>query len=220
MGLSRLRRLRCPARPDLRQELSLVKGFSARSPNVDARGPACLSDLVAWPLINLYHPELAGFVGPLSCEFAARRALLTSLPFPVGYGAALSLLLDAANTTGAPALAQTRLAAAPEADVPLPDLGEAAHTPLVAATSRAHGRDDLDEHAPGPLFLPLPGRFELRRVAVEERPPLGSIQPSAISSLTSTGPSGAIKTWPKAGGSGSFLFAVLLDILEDLLRYV
>jgi glucosyl-3-phosphoglycerate synthase len=130
---------------------------------------------MARPLINLYRPELAGFVEPLSAEFAGRRRLLTSLSFPAGYGAALSLLFDAAREVGIHALAQTRLGPSPETSVSLPDLGEAAYATLVAATTRAHGKEDSDERAPGPLFLPLPGRFELRRVAVEERPPLHNL---------------------------------------------
>ncbi len=163
-----------------RRELSFVKGFSARSDRAGGRGPEALSEFVAWPLINLYRPELAGFVDPLSSEFAARRALLASLPFPAGYGAALSLLLDASDAAGASALAQTRLAPHPEADVSLPDLGEAAYATHVATAARIHGQEDLDERAPGPLFLPLSGRFELRRVAVEERPPLDSLQQPAV----------------------------------------
>jgi glucosyl-3-phosphoglycerate synthase len=155
-----------------RQDLSFVKGFSARTNGTGGLGPEGLSELVARPLINLYRPELAGFVEPLSPEFAARRTLLASLSFPAGYGAALSLLLDAASTAGVRALAQTRLGPSPKTSVSLPDLGEAAYATLVAATTRAHGKEDSDERAPGPLFLPLPGRFELRRVAVEERPPL------------------------------------------------
>jgi glucosyl-3-phosphoglycerate synthase len=163
------------------QDLSFVKGFSTRTNGADELGPEGLSELVARPLINLYRPALAGFVEPLSPEFAARRTLLASLPFPAGYGAALSLLLDAASTVGVRALAQTRLGPPPETGVSLPDLGEAAYATLVAAAARTQGKEDLDERAPGPLFLPLPGRFELRRVAVEERPPLDSIQPSAVS---------------------------------------
>jgi glucosyl-3-phosphoglycerate synthase len=150
-------------------DLSFVKGFSAEPANGEG---TALSELVARPLINLYRPELAGFIEPLSAEFAARRTLLTSLPFPAGYGAALSLLLDAADVGGVSALAQTRLGPRPAANISLPDLGEAAYAILVAATARAHGEEVLDERAPGPLFLPLPGRFESRRVAVEERPPL------------------------------------------------
>jgi hypothetical protein len=93
----------------------------------------------------------------------------------------LSIVLDAASTAGVLALAQTRLGPPPETGVSLPDLGEAAYATLVATAARTQGKEELDERAPGPLVLPLPGRFELRRVAVEERPPLDSVQPSAIS---------------------------------------
>ncbi len=155
-----------------RGSLSFVKGFSAEP--TDGLGPEGLSELLTRPLINLYRPELAGFVEPLSAEFAARRALLMSLPFPAGYGATFSLLFDVTRAAGVHALAQTRLGPRSRPQVPLADLGEAAYaTPTAAA--RTHGDEDLEERAPGPLFLPLPGRFELRRVAVEERPPLISL---------------------------------------------
>ena len=159
-----------------REELGFVKGFSTEPAGDSSGASATLSELVARPLINLYRPELAGFVDPLSAEFAARRTLLGSLPFPAGYGAALSLLLDVARLAGVGALAQTRLGPRPETKVLLPDLGEAVYAILVAVTARAH--EELDEHAPGPLFLPLEGRFESRRVAVEERPPLDTLKPT------------------------------------------
>ena len=41
----------------------------------------------------------------------------------------------------------------------------------------------LEDHAPGPLFLPLPGNtasLAQRRVAVEERPPLESLQQPSV----------------------------------------
>ena len=155
------------------EELSLVKGFSAEPAGDASEASTTLSELVARPLINLYHPELAGFVDPLSAEFAARRTLLGSLPFPAGYGVALSLVLDAAQIAGVEALAQVRLGPRPETMVSLPDLGEAAHAILVGITARAH--EELDKHAPGPLFLPLDGRLESRRVVVEERPPLDTL---------------------------------------------
>jgi glucosyl-3-phosphoglycerate synthase len=162
-----------------RQDLDFVKGFSTEPS--DAGGAANLSELVARPLINLYRPELAGFVEPLSAEFAARRTLLRSLQFPVGYGAPLSLLFDATDVAGISALAQTRLGPRPPDHISLPDLSEAAYAILAAVTARTHGEESLDKHAPGPLFLPLPGRFESRRIAVEERPSLASRQPSAVS---------------------------------------
>ena len=160
--------------PLLSQDLSFVKGFSAEPATANGRGAEeSLSELVARPLINLYRPELAGFVEPLSAEFAARRTLLSSLPFPVGYGAALSLLFDAADVTGVRSLAQSRLGPRTAVEVSLPDLSEAAYATLVSIIARFC--DDPDDLAPGPLFLPLNRRFESRRIAVEERPPLNSL---------------------------------------------
>ncbi|MBB5118038.1 glucosyl-3-phosphoglycerate synthase [Streptomyces eurocidicus] len=65
-----------------------------------------VTELVARPLLNLHWPLLAGFVQPLGGEYAARRALLERLPFPVGYGVELGLLVDSLHTVGLDALAQ------------------------------------------------------------------------------------------------------------------
>ncbi|MCQ8769121.1 glucosyl-3-phosphoglycerate synthase [Streptomyces telluris] len=65
-----------------------------------------VTELVARPLLNLHWPQLAGFVQPLGGEYAARRSLLEQLPFPVGYGVELGLLVDALHTVGLGALAQ------------------------------------------------------------------------------------------------------------------
>ncbi|MEU8539330.1 glucosyl-3-phosphoglycerate synthase [Streptomyces sp. NPDC048717] len=65
-----------------------------------------VTELVARPLLNLHWPRLAGVVQPLGGEYAARRSLLERLPFPVGYGVELGLLVDALHTAGLDALAQ------------------------------------------------------------------------------------------------------------------
>ncbi|MFD3532487.1 glucosyl-3-phosphoglycerate synthase [Streptomyces sp. NPDC058664] len=65
-----------------------------------------VTELVARPLLNLHWPQLAGLVQPLGGEYAARRSLLERLPFPVGYGVELGLLVDALHTVGLDALAQ------------------------------------------------------------------------------------------------------------------
>ncbi|MGW2183223.1 glucosyl-3-phosphoglycerate synthase [Streptomyces sp. NPDC001732] len=65
-----------------------------------------VTELVARPLLNLHWPQLAGFVQPLGGEYAVRRSLLEQLPFPVGYGVELGLLVDALHTVGLDALAQ------------------------------------------------------------------------------------------------------------------
>jgi glucosyl-3-phosphoglycerate synthase len=61
---------------------------------------------MARPLLNMHWPLLAGFVQPLGGEYAARRSLLERLPFPVGYGVELGMLVDSLHLVGLDALAQ------------------------------------------------------------------------------------------------------------------
>ncbi|MCZ7459523.1 glucosyl-3-phosphoglycerate synthase [Streptomyces sp. WMMC940] len=87
-------------------EVQFVKAMYDR-PLGDAPGQGGrVTELVARPLLNLHWPQLAGFVQPLGGEYAARRSLLERLPFPVGYGVELGLLVDALHTVGLDALAQ------------------------------------------------------------------------------------------------------------------
>jgi glucosyl-3-phosphoglycerate synthase len=72
-------------------------------------GGGRVTELVARPLLNVFWPELAGFVQPLSGEYAARRALLERLPFPTGYGVEVGLLVDALREVGLDGLAQVDL---------------------------------------------------------------------------------------------------------------
>ncbi|MCY0958643.1 glucosyl-3-phosphoglycerate synthase [Streptomyces sp. H27-H5] len=87
-------------------EVQFVKAMYDR-PLGDAPGQGGrVTELVARPLLNLHWPRLAGFVQPLGGEYAVRRSLLERLPFPVGYGVELGLLVDALHTVGLDALAQ------------------------------------------------------------------------------------------------------------------
>lgn len=84
----------------------LVKAMYDRPLGDQAGQGGRVTELVARPLLNLHWPALAGFVQPLGGEYAARRSLLERLPFPVGYGVELGLLVDALHTVGLDALAQ------------------------------------------------------------------------------------------------------------------
>ncbi|WP_432252523.1 glucosyl-3-phosphoglycerate synthase [Streptomyces sp. HNM1019] len=86
--------------------LQLVKGMYDRPLGEVAGQGGRVTELVARPLLNLHWPQLAGFVQPLGGEYAARRSLLERLPFPVGYGVELGLLVDALHTVGLDALGQ------------------------------------------------------------------------------------------------------------------
>ncbi|WP_030022300.1 glucosyl-3-phosphoglycerate synthase [Streptomyces monomycini] len=87
-------------------DVQFVKGMYDRPLGEAAGQGGRVTELVARPLLNLHWPRLAGFVQPLGGEYAARRSLLERLPFPVGYGVELGLLVDALHTVGLDALAQ------------------------------------------------------------------------------------------------------------------
>jgi glucosyl-3-phosphoglycerate synthase len=137
-------------------------------------GGGRVNELVARPVLNLHVPELAGFVQPLAGEFAARRPLLEALPFPVGYGVEIALLIDALRHAGLDALAQVDLGTRLNAHQPLRALSAMAYAVMVAAERRIHGPDAPGLAAPGPLVRPSADGLTVTDVAVEERPPLRS----------------------------------------------
>jgi glucosyl-3-phosphoglycerate synthase len=145
--------------------LRLVQGyFGDRVPD--------LSRLVARPLLNLYRPELSALADPGSVMLAGERELLERLPFAVGSGFAVPLMMDAAALAGAGAIGQVDLGPAPPGlSVPAGSEAEA-YALQVAVAARVHGREAVDAFAPGPLALRTGRSFEPYRVAVEERPPL------------------------------------------------
>jgi glucosyl-3-phosphoglycerate synthase len=93
--------------------LQLVKAVYERplvaGETVVPAGGGRVTELVARPLINRFWPELAAVVQPLAGEYAGRRDLLESLPFPCGYGVEIALLVDTYERFGLAALAQVDL---------------------------------------------------------------------------------------------------------------
>ncbi|MET7722689.1 glucosyl-3-phosphoglycerate synthase [Streptomyces mirabilis] len=86
--------------------VDLVKAMYDRPLGGTAGQGGRVTELMARPLLNMHWPQLAGFVQPLGGEYAARRSLLEQLPFPVGYGVELGMLVDALHLVGLDALAQ------------------------------------------------------------------------------------------------------------------
>jgi glucosyl-3-phosphoglycerate synthase len=148
-----------------------------------------VTELLARPLLNLHAPELAAFDQPLAGEVAARRDLLLGLPFSVGYGVEIAMLIDAWRAVGLNGLAQVHLGVRHHAHQPLRELSAMAYAVLVAASTRFLGPEFTDAHASGSLALPpqapdVPDApMELRRVPIEERPPLRG-HPGATESPT------------------------------------
>jgi len=164
-------------------EIQFVKGCFER-PFRDGSGSGAQSrageggrvtELLARPLLNLHAPELAVFDQPLAGEVAARRELLVRLPFSVGYGVEIAMLIDAWRAVGLDGLAQVHLGVRQHAHQPLRELSAMAYAVLLAASKRFLGSQLTDAHASGSLALPprdLDAPMEMRRVPIEERPPL------------------------------------------------
>ncbi|HEY2791481.1 MAG TPA: glucosyl-3-phosphoglycerate synthase [Micromonosporaceae bacterium] len=116
----------------------LVKAFYDR-PLLDSSpaGGGRVTELAARPLLNAYFPELAGVVQPLAGEYAARRSLLSSLPFAAGYGVETGLLIDTVREYGLDAVAQVDLGARTHGHQDTAALGRMSATILATVLARA-----------------------------------------------------------------------------------
>jgi glucosyl-3-phosphoglycerate synthase len=163
--------------------VQLVKGCFQR-PFRDAAGSSSrageggrVTELLARPLLNLHAPELAVFDQPLAGEVAARRELLVRLPFSVGYGVEIAMLIDAWRAVGLDGLAQVDLGVRQHSHQSLRELSAMAYAVLAAASRRFLGQEFADAHVSGSLALPprdSGAPMEMRRVPIEERPPFHS----------------------------------------------
>ncbi len=135
-----------------------------------------VTELMARPLLNMHWPRLAGFVQPLGGEYAARRSLLERLPFPVGYGVELGMLVDALHLVGLDALAQVDVGVRRHRHQDSQALGRmsaAIYRTAQLRLARGHMiRPSLTQ------FVRGEGGFEPRTHSVdtEERPPMVEIE--------------------------------------------
>jgi glucosyl-3-phosphoglycerate synthase len=134
-----------------------------------------VTEVMARPLLNLHFPLLAGFSQPLAGEFGARRELLTRIPFPVGYGVEVAVLIDALEMYGLQALAECDLGVRQNRHQPLRALGEMAFAVLAAVERRRDG----PRSATGGHYLRPWEDGAVVHVPVDERPPLDSLTAAA-----------------------------------------
>jgi len=119
--------------------LQLVKACYNRDLGQDAAGlgqGGRVTELMARPVINLWWPELAGVMQPLSGEWAARRTFLENIPFPAGYGVECAVLIDAYRLHGLQSIAQVDLGRRAHAHQDLASLGVMSAEVLAAAQRR------------------------------------------------------------------------------------
>lgn len=151
-------------------------------------GGGRVTELMAKPLINLFYPELAGFVQPLAGEFAGRRELLSAVPFFTGYGVEIGMLIDVFAEVGLAGMAQVDLGTRQNRHQPLTNLTRMSSVVLrTVAVREGLALGELAGDDPGLWELRQPETY-LHAVATEEglrldehlnelieRPPLASL---------------------------------------------
>ncbi|WP_307869101.1 glucosyl-3-phosphoglycerate synthase [Micromonospora sp. C95] len=172
--------------------VDFVKGFYHRplvsTSGVEADGGGRVTELMARPMLNLFWPELAGFVQPLAGEYAGRREVLARVPFVSGYGVETAMLIDLLELVGLDALAQVDLGERKHRHQDTAALGRMSAQIMLTAWSRLQQRGWAN-----PEVLPTALLTQFRRggsdalpnldreivvndVAVAERPPLAQLQ--------------------------------------------
>lgn len=172
--------------------VDFVKGFYHRPlvgvSSVEADGGGRVTELMARPMLNLFWPELAGFVQPLAGEYAGRREVLERVPFVSGYGVETAMLIDLLELVGLDALAQVDLGERKHRHQDTAALGRMSAQIMLTAWSRLQRRGWA---APGAMPAALLTQFRrggsdalpnldreivVNDVSVEERPPLAELR--------------------------------------------
>jgi glucosyl-3-phosphoglycerate synthase len=162
-------------------EVGYVKALYRRALGDAEDDGGRVTEICARPLINLFHPELAGFAQPLSGEAAGRRDLLRSVPFFSGYAVELGLLIDLVRTAGLGALAQVDLGARRHANQSTAALGAMASSITQAVLRRLAdaGRIPDDLGLPGTYVRPVRRGegfvLEGQDTGPAERPPMADV---------------------------------------------
>ncbi|WP_354701570.1 Glucosyl-3-phosphoglycerate synthase [Paraconexibacter sp. AEG42_29] len=145
--------LLAPLRTDPR--VRFVKGHYRRPLRVGdielPTGGGRVTELTARPLLRRCFPELGGIRQPLAGEVAADRALLAALPFHLGYGVDVGLLIDAWQACGRAAIAEADLDVRRNRHQPLHDLHEMACTVAGVILDKASGIAARDEDLRPPM---------------------------------------------------------------------
>ena len=159
-----VRRLVAPLREP---GVAYVKGFYRRpwrdGDDVKPTGGGRVTALLARPLLRRFYPALAWLQQPLAGEMAARRSLFEALPFAIGYGLEIGLLIDIYRQVGASAIRQADLHTRQNRHRPLEELGPMSDAILETVSAR----------------LAEEGRLSGVGARRRERPPLAQVRAAA-----------------------------------------
>ena len=133
-------------------EIDYVKAYYERpltqGDSQHSTGGGRVSEILVRPLISAFYPELVPILQPLSGEYAARRALLETLPFPIGYGVEIAHLIDLARAGKLHRIAQTDLVKRVHRNRDDGELGDTAFAILRVILRRLERDGRLTLHSP------------------------------------------------------------------------
>ncbi|CAN5781464.1 hypothetical protein BH24CHL8_BH24CHL8_09710 [soil metagenome] len=141
-------------------------------------GGGRVTELVARPLINLFFPELSGYIQPLAGEYAGRRQHLEQIPFFTGYAVEIGHLIDLADRLGLQGFGQVDLDIRMHRNQELEGLSRMSFVILQAVMKRLEERHRarLFPEMGSTMKLPrsTPNRLSLEVIdlADQERPPM------------------------------------------------
>jgi glucosyl-3-phosphoglycerate synthase len=141
-------------------------------------GGGRVTELVARPLINLFFPELSGYIQPLAGEYAGRRIHLEQIPFFTGYAVEIGHLIDLAERLDLTGLGQVDLDVRIHRNQELPGLSKMSFVILQAVMKRleerrrAHLIAELGSSIKLPQSGPNRLALEVIELADQERPPM------------------------------------------------
>lgn len=115
----------------------MVKGCYHRPLHEEPSGGGRVTELVARPLLASFCPDARFIVQPLGGEYALRRECAEQLPFAVGYGVEIGLLMDIIQRYGAHHVCQVNLGTRAHRNRPVNQLGAMAREVIDTALLRA-----------------------------------------------------------------------------------
>jgi glucosyl-3-phosphoglycerate synthase len=100
--------------PLLKENIKFVKGFYERplviNENVKKSNEGGrVTELCARPMLNLFYPELAGFIQPLGGEYGGYRDVLENVHYMTGYGVEVNILIELYEKYGLDIMGQVDL---------------------------------------------------------------------------------------------------------------
>ena len=143
-----------------------TRQFTAET-GVDPAGGGRVTELLARPLLEAYFPEAGQLRQPLGGEIAARRELLTGLPFMTGYAVEAVMLIDVIEREGLAAVAEVDLGSRANDHQSLAQLGRMAREIVLGIGARLA--------FPPPGLEAIAAELEASGRTVVERPPLADL---------------------------------------------